>query len=103
MPTVATSGFELFSAVGLYMLTIISGLSIHLLIVLPLIFYLSTRINPIKHFKAMSSALATAFATSSSNATLPMTMQCVERNAGVSNKVSSFVLPMGIILSWSAM
>jgi proton glutamate symport protein len=92
---ISTSGFGLFAAVGKYMLTIALGLSIHIFVVLPLIFFLITRINPIHHFKAMASAMATAFSTSSSNATLPVTMQCVEENAGVSNKVSSFVLPMG--------
>ena len=47
----------------------------------------------------MASALATAFSTSSSNATLPVTMRCVEQKAGVSNKVSSFVLPMGATIN----
>ena len=96
---VATSGFGLFAAVGKYMLTIASGLTIHFLIVLPLMFYLLTGINPKKHFYAMASALGTAFATSSSNATLPVTMRCVEENAGVSNKTSSFVLPMGATIN----
>ena len=85
---VATSGFGLFTAVGKYMLTIACGLSIHFLIVLPLLFYLLTGTNPRQHFSAMASALATAFATSSSNATLPVTMRSIEQNAGVSNKVS---------------
>jgi Na+/H+-dicarboxylate symporter len=93
--TVSTSGFEMFAAVGIYMLTIATGLSIHILVVLPLIFFLLTRINPIIHFKAMASAMATAFSTSSSSATLPVTMRCVRENAGVSNETSSFVLPMG--------
>ena len=51
--------------------------------------------NPITHFKAIVSAMLTAFSTSSSSATLPVTMKCVRENAGVSNEVSSFVLPMG--------
>ena len=93
--TVATSGFEMFSRLGFYMLTIFAGLSIHILIVLPLIFFLFTRINPIYHFKAMASAMATAFSTSSSSATLPVTMKCVKENANVSDETSSFVLPMG--------
>jgi len=96
---VAVTGFELFAAVGKYMLTIAGGLLIHILIVLPLIFYILTGINPRKHFAAMASALATAFATSSSNATLPVTMRCVENNARVSNKISSFVLPMGATIN----
>ncbi len=92
---VATAGFDLFRAVGLYMLTIAIGLILHLCIVLPILFYLFTRINPIKHFKGMASAMAMAFSTSSSGATLPVTMDCVENKIGVSNKVSSFVLPLG--------
>jgi len=92
---VATSGFDLFAAVGKYMLTIAAGLSIHLLIVLPLLFLLLTRRSPFTHYRAMASAMATAFSTSSSNATLPVTMRCIERNAGVSNRISSFVLPLG--------
>ncbi len=92
---VAKTGFDMIRAVGKYMFTIAAGLSIHLLITLPLIFFLFTRINPIKHFKAMASALATAFSTSSSSATLPLTIRNVEKNAGVSNRISSFVLPLG--------
>ncbi len=92
---VATSGFDLFAAVGIYMATIATGLSIHFLIVLPLLFFLLTRINPILHYRAMASAMATAFSTSSSSATLPVTMRSIENNAGVSNRTSSFVLPMG--------
>lgn len=96
---VASSGLSLFVAVSKYMLTIAIGLSIHLLLFLPILFYFSTGINPIKHFSAMASALATAFSTSSSNATLPVTMKCVEERVGVSNKVSSFVLPMGATIN----
>ena len=92
---VATTGFELFRAVGLYMITIVSGLLIHWMITLPIIFYLFTRLNPIKHLKAMAPAFMTAFSTSSSGATLPVTMDCVENEVGVSNKTTSFVLPLG--------
>ncbi len=92
---IATTGFDIFRAVGLYMVTIASGLTIHLFIVLPVLFYLFTKIHPIRHFKAMASALAMAFSTSSSGATLPVTLNCVENKVGASNKVSSFVLPLG--------
>lgn len=96
---VATTGFDLFKAVGLYVVTIFSGLTIHLFVVLPIIFFLFTRINPIKHFKAISPAMATAFSTSSSGATLPVTMECVEKNAGVSNRNTSFVVPLGATIN----
>ncbi len=96
---VANTGFDMIKAVGKYMFTIAAGLSIHLLITLPLLFFLLTRINPVKHYKAMASALATAFSTSSSSATLPLTIRNVEKNAGVSNRISSFVLPLGATLN----
>ena len=92
---VAKTGFVMIRAVGKYMFTIALGLSIHFFITLPIVFFLLTRINPLKHFKAMTSALITAFSTSSSAATLPMTMRNIEKNAGVSNRISSFVLPLG--------
>ena len=88
-------GFGVFEQVGLYMVTVAIGLTLHLVVVLPLLFWVLTRRHPVDHFRAMRGAMATAFATSSSQATLPMTMTSVEENAGVSNKVSSFVLPMG--------
>ena len=96
---VATTGFELFKAVGMYMITIVTGLLIHWVITLPVIFYLFTRISPIKHFTAMAPAFMTAFSTSSSGATLPVTMDCVENEVGVSNKTTSFVLPLGATIN----
>lgn len=92
---VAPAGLDMFVNLAIYMITIASGLSLHLVVVLPLIFFIFTRYNPLKHFRAMASAMAMAFSTSSSNATLPVTMRCVENNAGVSNRTSSFVLPLG--------
>lgn len=96
---VVEAGFELFKAVGMYMITIALGLTLHLVIVLPLLLYLFTRENPIKHGRAVASAMATAFSTSSSGATLPVTMDCVENNVGVSNRITSFVLPLGATMN----
>lgn len=92
---VATSGFGVFNTMWKYMVTVAGGLTLHMLLVLPMIFFLLTRMNPILHFRAMAPALLTAFSTSSSNSTLPLTISCVEKNAGVSNRISSFVLPLG--------
>lgn len=78
-----------------YMATVLGGLFIHGVIVLPLLLYLFARVNPFRFAKAMSRALATALATSSSSATLPVTLECAEHKAGVSNRVASFVLPLG--------
>ena len=94
-----TSGFGVFGDLLLYAMTIFIGLCIHLFIVLPLMFYLLTNINPITHFKGMLPALITAFSTSSSNATLPVTIRCVQENAKVSKSVSSFVLPLGATIN----
>ena len=97
--TVSVSDLNLFYSVGKYMLTIAFGLSIHLFFVLPIIFFITTRINPIIHFKAMASAMATAFSTSSSSATLPVTIKCVNENIKTSKEVSGFVLPMGATIN----
>ncbi len=80
---------------GLYMLVVISGLIVHTFIVLPLIMKFVGNVDPWKHFRNMSTPLLTAFSTSSSSATLPLTMEAVEVEDGVSNKISSFVLPLG--------
>ena len=84
---------------GIYMITVLAGLAIHLLITLPLILKFIGKANPFLHFRAMSLPLITAFSTSSSSATLPLTIEAVEHNAGVSNKISSFVLPLGATIN----
>ena len=93
--TIYTSGLDIFINLAKYILTIAMGLSLHLFVVLPLIIFFLIRVNPIVHFKAIASAMLTAFSTSSSNATLPVTIKCVKENVKVSNEVSSFVLPLG--------
>jgi len=97
--TVSNTGLSIFKELGLYAMTIACGLSIHLFIVLPLILIFYIRINPIKHFRAMASAMVTAFSTSSSNATLPVTMKCVNENVKASKEVTSFVIPMGATIN----
>ena len=92
---VATTGFEAFGALALYMVTIASGLTIHLFVTLPLLLMLLGRISPRIHFANMREALLVAFSTSSSGATLPVTLSSVEKKVGVSNRVASFTLPMG--------
>ena len=97
--TVSSVGLSIFKELGMYALTIACGLSLHLFIVLPLILFLLVRINPINHFRAMASAMVTAFSTSSSSATLPVTIKCVKDNVKASNEVTSFVLPMGATIN----
>ena len=96
---VATTGFDRFRALGLYMVTIAAGLSIHMFLVLPLLLLLLGRISPRIHFANMREPLLVGFSTSSSGATLPVTMNVVEKKVGVSNRVASFVLPMGATIN----
>lgn len=88
-----------FESLGLYMLTVIISLAFHGMIILPLILKFVGRVNPLKHFKALTGPLLTAFSTSSSNATLPYTIEAVEENSGVSNKITSFTLPLGATIN----
>ena len=93
---VATTGFEAFQPVMVFFFTVLAALAIHALVVIPLILKYAGKINSVSdHYRAMAPALLTAFSTASSSATLPTTMNCVEKNAGVSNRTTSFVLPLG--------
>jgi len=95
MVAVFDLNFEFFQAVAKYMVILAMGLTFHMFVVLPIILYFFTKKSPFVHFRHMTNAMLTAFSTSSSSATLPVTMECVEQNAGVSNRISSFVLPLG--------
>jgi proton glutamate symport protein len=92
---VASSGFGAFKPLAIFFFTVLSALALHFFVTLLLILKFLARVKPLRHYKAMAPALLTAFSTSSSAATLPLTMGCVEERAGVSNKVSSFTLPLG--------
>jgi Na+/H+-dicarboxylate symporter len=97
---VATSGVGVFLDLGVYAITVVAGLLVHACVTLPVLLVLVGKgVSPVKHVKAMAAALLTAFSTSSSSATLPLTMESVEKNAGVSNKISSFVLPLGATIN----
>lgn len=87
---------EIFKGLSWYSLTVFLGLMVMIFIVYPLLIKLLVRVIPYKgFFKAMGPAQTLAFSTSSSAATLPVTMECVEDNLGVDNKIASFVLPIG--------
>jgi len=92
---IASSGVEAFQPLAVFFFTVLIALALHLLVSLPLILRFVARVSPRLHFQAMAPALLTAFSTSSSSATLPLTLDCVEQRAGVSNRVSSFTLPLG--------
>lgn len=91
---VAVTGIDSFSSVGYYFFTVIFGLALYMLGALSLLLILA-RLNPLKQLKGMAPALLTAFTTSSSAATLPVTMECVEEKLKVSNRIASFILPLG--------
>lgn len=86
---------ELAQSLGLFFVTVLLSLFIHAFLTLPLVLRFIAGINPLRLFQAMAPAMLTAFSTASSSATLPLTLECVEKNAGVSNRTSSFVLPLG--------
>ena len=90
---------NLGARMGLYMGTVILALLIHFLLTLPLLVKLVGKARPYRHLVNMSTPLLTAFSTSSSGATLPLTMKAVEQNSGVSNKISSFTLPLGATIN----
>jgi proton glutamate symport protein len=92
---VASTGFAAFMPLLSFFLTVLGALAFHFLVTLPLLLLLVGRVNPLRHYQAMAPALLTAFSTASSSATLPVTMDCVENRTGVSNRISSFVLPLG--------
>lgn len=87
--------WDIFKALGKYALTVLTGLVILIFIFYPSLIYLFTRRNPVQFIKQVSPAQLLAFSTSSSAATLPVTMETVEKRVGVDNEVSSFVLPIG--------
>jgi len=94
--SVAKTGLDQFENLAWFFLTVVLALAMHMLVVMPLLLRFVGKVtNPWLHFQAMAPALLTAFSTSSSSATLPITLNALENRAGVSNRVSSFVLPLG--------
>jgi len=92
---IAETGFAAARPLAIFALAVVAALLLHSLITLPLLLRFVGRVKPFATMRAMSPALLTAFSTSSSSATLPVTMDTIEEKVGVSNEVSSFVLPLG--------
>ncbi|MDE0771132.1 MAG: dicarboxylate/amino acid:cation symporter [Salibacteraceae bacterium] len=87
--------FEIFKSLGAYSIAVFVGLAFMVAVFYPLIVKFVAKIGYSDFFRKISPAQFLAFSTSSSAATLPVTMECVEDNIGVSKNVSSFVLPIG--------
>uniref|UniRef100_A0A182PHU4 Amino acid transporter n=1 Tax=Anopheles epiroticus TaxID=199890 RepID=A0A182PHU4_9DIPT len=90
---------DVFGKLGLYFAVVAGGILFHGFVVLSLLFFLFTRNNPLKFIANMGQALATAFGTSSSSASLPVTMQCLEEKNNIDPRVSRFVLPIGATIN----
>ena len=95
---VEAPSLELFAALGLYSVTLLVGLAL-MILVYAVIVKLLTGKSPGEFFKGIAPAQLLAFSTSSSAATLPVTMECVEKNLGINKEVSSFVLPIGATIN----
>lgn len=90
---------QVIGGVGWYMATVLLALSLHAAVVLPAILWFVGRRNPYRYMFNMGTALLTAFSTASSSATLPLTMEGVEKHNGVSEKVAGFVVPLGATIN----
>ncbi len=92
---VAEAGFSAVRPLAMFAITVVIALTLHITVIMPLFLRFVGKVRPYAMFPKMAPAMLTAFSTSSSSATLPITMDCVEERVGVSNKISSFVLPLG--------
>lgn len=97
--TIAKTGFEALGIMAWFFLTVTLALAFHVFVVLALVLKYIGRVNPLKHYRAMAPALLTAFSTASSSGTLPLTMERAEKSAGISNRTTSFVLPLGATIN----
>jgi Na+/H+-dicarboxylate symporter len=91
---VAKTGFEVAEPLAMFAGVVLVALAGHALLTLPLLLRLVGRVSPLAHYRAVAPAVMTAFATSSALAALPVTLACMQQRAGVSNRVSGFVLPL---------
>ncbi len=97
--TLAEFGFGAAGALIWYILVVVLALAIHLFVVYPVLLKLLAKRSPKSFFKGVRDAQVLAFSVSSSAAALPVTFECVEKNLGISKRVSSFVLPLGATIN----
>ncbi len=95
----ATSNGDDFLAVGKYIVLVIAVLLFHALVVYPTLLVFLTRLNPRMFLYKMRAAMMFAFSTASSNATIPVTLESLEKRVGVSNKIASFTVPLGATIN----
>ncbi len=92
---VAKSGIHAAGPILAFGACVVAGLVIYSAVALPLMLRVAGVRNPLRLFSAMSPALLTAFSTASSAATLPLSLECLEKRANVSERIASFVMPLG--------
>lgn len=97
--TVADFGFSILQTLVWYIFAVVLGLVLQIGIVYVLLVYFVGRQNPLTFMKAIRNAQAIGFSTSSSAATLPVTLDCVENNLGVNKQIAGFVLPLGATIN----
>ena len=96
---VATQDAALLTTLAKFIAVVIGSTLLHGLVVLPLLLYLIVRITPLYFWRGAREALVTAFATSSSSATLPVTLRCVEQHLHVKRDIAGFVIPLGATIN----
>ncbi len=96
---VAQFGIDLLQSLLIYTLTVIAGLAFHTYVTIALLVRFAARLNPLAFFKRVFPVQVFGFSTSSSSATLPLTMSRAESDLGISKQVSSFVLPLGATIN----
>lgn len=96
---VATQDLALLSTLAKFVAVVLGTTLLHGIVVLPLLLFLLTRVSPLTFFRGGRDALLTAFATSSSSATLPVTLRCTEQNLQVKQDIAGFVVPIGATLN----
>jgi proton glutamate symport protein len=94
IPAIAEVGVGVLQNLVPYVLTVVGALLLHTLVILPIVLKLAGA-SPLQHFKNMSDSLLMSFSTASSTATIPVTMRCIREESGVSERVASFVIPLG--------
>ncbi|XP_055691388.1 excitatory amino acid transporter 1-like [Lutzomyia longipalpis] len=96
---VESDNMDVFIRLGLYFATVLGGILFHGFIAQPILYYVLTRKNPYVVVRHMGQAIATAFGTSSSSATIPVTLQCLEDNHGFDKRITRFMVPIGAMIN----
>jgi Na+/H+-dicarboxylate symporter len=96
---IATQDIALLESLLKFVVVIMGTTLFHGIVILPMILYVITRISPLTFFRGAKEALITAFATSSSSATMPVTLRCIEKNLHVNPSITGFVVPLGAHLN----